>query len=181
MFMCFVLFVFFSLPKKSQKTSIRRPHSTNQKVVRGKCPLHCVLFFFMGSLARKLFSRTRLSWPILCHSGRILHSKVLEHLVWSNTCQVPTLGASCLGITAACYRTAKAQIPRSAAGSAGKSARKKGSAGGTAESGAESSRFLWKSRETALLPAVHPALPFFPALFPALPAALLGIWAFSVL
>ena len=35
--------------------------------------------------------------------------------------------------------------------------------------------FLWKRRETALLPAVHPAVPFFPALFPALSPALLGI------
>ena len=71
-----------------------------------------------------------------------------------------------LGITAACYRTEKAQILKSAGESAGKSAGKKGTAGGTAGS----SRFLWKSRETALLPAV----PFFPALFPALLAALFG-------
>ena len=39
-------------------------------------------------------------------------------------------------------------------------------------------QFLWKSRETALLPAVPPAVVFFPALFPALSPALLGIWAF---
>ena len=42
-------------------------------------------------------------------------------------------------------------------------------------------RFLWKSRETALLPAVPPAVLLFPVLFPALSSALLGIWAFSVL
>ena len=78
-----------------------------------------------------------------------------------------------LGITAACYRTEKAQIPKSAGGSAGKRGGKKGTAGGTAGNSAESSCFLWKSRATALLPAVPPAVPFSPAL--------LGIWAFSVL
>ena len=44
-----------------------------------------ILFFLMGSVARTLFSWTLLSWPILSHSGQILHSNVLEHLVWSNT------------------------------------------------------------------------------------------------
>ena len=82
-----------------------------------------------------------------------------------------------LGITAACYRTEKAQIPKSAAGSAGKSAGENGSAGETAGSSAVSLLFHRKRLLSALLLAV----PFFPALFPALPAALLGIWAFSVL
>ena len=39
----------------------------------------------MGSFARTLFSRTLLARPVLCQSGQILHSKVLEHFVCSNT------------------------------------------------------------------------------------------------
>ena len=41
--------------------------------------------FLMGPFARTLFSRTLLLWPILCHSGQLLLSKVLEHLVCSKT------------------------------------------------------------------------------------------------
>ena len=48
-----------------------------------------------------------------------------------------------IGITAACYKTEKAQkVPKSAGESAGESAGKKGTAGGTAGSSAESNRFL---------------------------------------
>ena len=62
-----------------------------------------------------------------------------------------------LGTTAACYRTEKAQIPKSAGESAGKNALKTRTAGGTAGSSAESSRFPWK------LPLlVPPAVLFFP-------------------
>ena len=53
------------------------------KVVQGKCPLHFLLL--MGPFARTLFSRRLLPWPILCYSRQILHAKVLEHIVWSNT------------------------------------------------------------------------------------------------
>ena len=111
-----------------------------------------------------------------CHMNRTVKLPSL-----SGPLRLRVQSRSRIGITAACYRTENAQIPKSAAGSAGKSAGEKRSAGGTAGSSAESSRFLWKSRETALLPAVPPALRFSPALLPALPAALLGIWAFSVL
>ena len=62
---------------------LRRPHSTYQKVVQGKCHLH--FFISMGPFARTLFSRTLLPWRILYYSGQIIHAKVLEHLVWSNT------------------------------------------------------------------------------------------------
>ena len=41
-----------------------------------------MLFILTGSFVRTLFSRTLLSWPAL---GQILHSKVLEDLVCSNT------------------------------------------------------------------------------------------------
>ena len=34
--------------------SMRRPHSTKQKKVQGKCPF--ILFIFMGPFARTLFS-----------------------------------------------------------------------------------------------------------------------------
>ena len=44
-----------------------------------------IVFVLMGSFARTPFSRTLPCRPILCHSGHILHSKVFEHLVWSNT------------------------------------------------------------------------------------------------
>ena len=81
-----------------------------------------------------------------------------------------------LGITAACYRTEKAQIPKSAGESAGKSAGKGGLLGGLLGAVFHRKRLL-----SALLPAVPPAVPFFPALFPALSPGLLGIWAFSVL
>ena len=92
------------------------------------------------------------------------------------------LSRTTLGIPATCHRTENAQIPKSAGESAGKSAGKKRTAGGTAGSSAGRPVLLWKSRETALLPAVPPAaVLFFPALFPALSPALLGIWAFSVL
>ena len=40
---------------------------------------------------------------------------------------------SSIGITSTCYRTEKAQVPKSAGVSAGKSAGKRGIAGGTAE------------------------------------------------
>ena len=62
---------------------IRRPHSTKQKVVQGKCPLH--LLSLIGPFARTLFSCRLLPWPMLSHSGQILHSMVLKQLVWSNT------------------------------------------------------------------------------------------------
>ena len=62
---------------------VSRPHSTNQKVVQGKCPF--ILFIFMGPFARTLSTLMLLSWPSVYHSGQVLHSKVFEHLVWSNT------------------------------------------------------------------------------------------------
>ena len=54
-----------------------------KRLFKENAPL--IIFILMGSFARKLFSRTLLPWPILCYSGEILHAKVLEHLVWSNT------------------------------------------------------------------------------------------------
>ena len=56
----------------------------------------------------------------------------------------------------------KAQIPKSGREGPGKSAGKKGTAGGGT---AESSHFLWKNRETALLPAL-PSSPLFPGTLP---------------
>ena len=53
------------------------------------------------------------------------------------------------GIPGTCYRTEKAQIPKSAGESAGRVSGKGGLLGGLLGGG-----FLWKSRETALLPAV---------------------------
>ena len=53
---------------------LRRPHSTYQKVVQGKCPLHFLLFL-MGSFARTLFSRTLFCLDQFCYSGQILHAR----------------------------------------------------------------------------------------------------------
>ena len=52
---------------------VRRPHSSYQRVVQGKCPLHFLIW--MGSIARTLFSRTLLPWPAVCYSGEILHAR----------------------------------------------------------------------------------------------------------
>ena len=69
---------------------IRRPHSTYQKSVQGKCPF--IFFILMGSFARTLFSRTLLPWQMLCCPVQILHEKDLEHLLWSNTSGFQSLG-----------------------------------------------------------------------------------------
>ena len=62
----------------------------------------------------------------------------------------------------------KPESPRSASESAGNSPRKKGDCWGELLEAALGGRFLWRSRETALLPAISPAIPFILALFPAL-------------
>ena len=54
-----------------------------KRLFKENAPL--IFFILMGPFARTLFSRTLLPWPILCYSVQILHAKVLEHLVSSNT------------------------------------------------------------------------------------------------
>ena len=66
-----------------QDSSVRRPHSTYQKVVQGKCPLHCLRFNGVVC-SNTLFSNTSAftnSLSIRANSAR----KILEHLFWSNT------------------------------------------------------------------------------------------------
>ena len=65
-------------------------------------------------------------------SGKLWTSPT--NFLWDPQNRAQISCTSTLGITAACYRTENAQIPKSAAGSAGKSAGKKGTAGGTAGS-----------------------------------------------
>ena len=66
-----------------------------------------------------------------------------------------------LGIPTTCYRTEKAQIPKSAGESAGKSAGKKETAGGTAGSSAISLLFQ-RNRP----PSTAPSSPLFPGTLP---------------
>ena len=61
-----------------------------KRLFKENAPL--IFFILMGPFARTLFSRTLLPWPILCYSGQILHVKVLEHLVLSNTSGFQFLG-----------------------------------------------------------------------------------------
>ena len=69
------------LPMSAEE--IRRPHSTNPKVVQGKCPLH--LLHLNGVVcSNTLFSNTSVCTNNLSFRA-ILHSKVLEYLIWSNT------------------------------------------------------------------------------------------------
>ena len=70
-----------------------------------------------------------------------------------------------IGIPATCYRTEKAQIPKSAGESAGKSAGEKRTAGGTAGSSADSLLFQ-KSRPPSTAPSSPPSSPLFPGTLP---------------
>ena len=69
---------------------VRRPHSSYQRVVQGKCPTF-IFLIWMGSFARTHFSRTLLPWPVLCYSGEILHAR------FSNTSFARTLLGSNFG------------------------------------------------------------------------------------
>ena len=65
----------------------RLPQEAAQYKPKG-CSRKIPLFFVLSNGAvcsNTRFSRTFLSCTILCHSGQILHSKVLDHPVWSNT------------------------------------------------------------------------------------------------
>ena len=61
----------------------RRPHSTYQKVVQGKCPLH-FLHFNGVVCSNTLFSNTSALTNSLLFRANSTR-KILEHLVWSNT------------------------------------------------------------------------------------------------
>ena len=82
------------------------------------------------------------------------------------------------GIEAACHKTEKASISKSARESGGRNGGEKRLLGGVQEG----LFFVWQSGDTALLPAVAlavaPAIPFLPPFFPALSPALLGICQF---
>ena len=69
-------------PKRRSLSKIfRRPHSTYQKVVQGKCPLNFLRF--NGAIcSNTLFSNTSALTNALLFRAN-LHAKVLEHLVWS--------------------------------------------------------------------------------------------------
>ena len=62
---------------------IRRPHSSFQRVVQGKCPLH-FLNFNRAVCSNTLFSNTSALTSSLLFRGNST-CKILEHLVWSNT------------------------------------------------------------------------------------------------
>ena len=67
----------------SPSATLRRPHSTYQNVIQGKCPLH-FLHFNGVVCSNTLFSNTSAltnSLLFMANSTR----KILEHLVWSNT------------------------------------------------------------------------------------------------
>ena len=80
-FFVLLISLFFLISKENGIFSGSRTAPT-KRLFKENAPF--ILFFWMGLFARTLFSRTLLSWPILCHSGQILHSKVLDHPVWSN-------------------------------------------------------------------------------------------------
>ena len=65
------------------KSSIRRPHSSYQRVVQGKCPLH-FLNLNGAVCSNTLFSNTSALTSSLLFWGNST-CKILEHLVCSNT------------------------------------------------------------------------------------------------
>ena len=70
---------------------VRRPHSTYQKVVQGKCPLH--FFILMEPFARTLFfsNTSALTNSLLvCRTNSTC--KIPEHLVWLNTSRFQSWG-----------------------------------------------------------------------------------------
>ena len=70
----------FRCPKSPE---IRRPHSTYQKVVQGKCPLH--FHHFNGVVcSNTLFSNTSALTNSLLFRANSTR-RILEHIVWSNT------------------------------------------------------------------------------------------------
>ena len=68
----------------------RRPHSSYQRVVQGKCPLH---FLSLNGVvcSNTLFSNTSALTSSLLFRGNST-CKILEHLVWSNTSGFQFLG-----------------------------------------------------------------------------------------
>ena len=68
----------------AQRPQIRRPHSSYQRVVQGKCPLH-FLNLNGAVCSNTLFSNASALTSSLLFRGNST-CKILEHLVWSNTC-----------------------------------------------------------------------------------------------
>ena len=69
---------------------LRRPHSSYQRVVQGKCPLH---FLNLNGVvcSNTLFSNTSALTSSQLFKGNST-CKILEHLVWSNTSGFRFLG-----------------------------------------------------------------------------------------
>ena len=96
-----------------------------RKKCRAACDRH-------SSTSRSTFSSS--SWHLLLHCQGQHQAGEDQTPQLSQT----TATRTTIGIGATCYRTEKAQIPKSVGESAGKSSRKKGVAGGTAGSSAVS-------------------------------------------